>query len=231
MSGLAHTASSTILISIWCWKFLWLMENGPLILYNFSPCFVNQYGVTHCWFCTFLQHFFSLSFVHNVYLSISPWISTWSNKCGCIIEYLLHLVLLFVKKCVCSIWPDILLIAWLIMATCKLCCKKVLTNAKTVACAICHWKYHLNCISINENELTAILSAPNHWYCMFCMCSSLPFIHIKDELEYEEILSERNKFDLTCESFQEKLFNPFSPKDKELDLAWNLASWFYLWHV
>ena len=104
------------------------------------------------------------------------------------------------------------------MATCKLCCKKVLSHAKTVACAVCHWKYHLNCISINENELTTILSAPNHWYCMFCMSSSLPFIHIEDELEYEETLSERNKFDLTCESFQEKLFNPFSPKDKELDL-------------
>ena len=53
---------------------------------------------------------------------------------------------------------------------------------------------------------------------MFCISSSLPFIHIEDELEYEETLSERNKFDLTCESFQEKLFNPFSPKDKELDL-------------
>ena len=160
----------------------------------------------------------SLSFVHKVYLSVSPWISTWSNKCDCIIEYLLHLVLLFVKKCVCSIWPDILLIAWLIMATCKLCCKIVLSHAKTVAYAVCHWKYHLNCISINENELTTILSAPYPWYCMFCMSSSLPFIHIEDELEYEETLSERNKFDLTCESFQEKLFNPFSPKDKELDL-------------
>ena len=122
------------------------------------------------------------------------------------------------SKSVCSIWPDILLIAWLIMATCKLCCKRVLSHAKTAVCAVCHWKYHMNCISINENELTTILSAPNHWYCMFCMSSSLPFIHIKDEFEYEETLSARNKFDLTCESFQEKLFNPFSPKDKELDL-------------
>ena len=127
-------------------------------------------------------------------------------------------MLLFVKKCVCSIWPDILLIALLITATCKLCCKRVLSHAKTVACAVCHWKYHLNCISINETELTTILSAPNHWYCMFCMSSSLSFIHIEDELEYEETLSERNKFDLTCESFHEKLFNPVSPKDKELDL-------------
>ena len=89
---------------------------------------------------------------------------------------------------------------------------------ETVACEICHWKYHWKCISINDNALTTILSAPYHWYCIFCMSSSVPFIILEDGLEYDETLYERNKFDLTCESFQEKLFNPFATRDIELNL-------------
>ena len=125
--------------------------NFMKILFMFcEPIWGKSLLILHFYFTAL----FSMSIVHKVYLSVSPWISTWSNRCGCIIEYLLHLVLLFLKKCLCSIWLDILLIAWLIMATCKLCYKIILSHAKTVACAVCHWKYHLNCISINDNELT-----------------------------------------------------------------------------
>ena len=65
---------------------------------------------------------------------------------------------------------------WLHMIMyCLLCNQRLLSHASTVSCEICHGKCHTRCISLDNHELSTIMSTENSWYCVSCISSMLPY--------------------------------------------------------
>ena len=76
---------------------------------------------------------------------------------------------------------------------CLICHKKILSHAKKVSCQICKRNCHINCISIKDDEVS-ILKNSNDWYCMICLYSELPFIHLEDEDEFNKAINEKDHY-------------------------------------
>ena len=83
---------------------------------------------------------------------------------------------------------------------------------------ICHGECHTRCISLDNHELSTIMSTKNSWYCVSCISSMLPFVHIQDESEFQDALCVRDSFQLYWDSFSENVFNLLTGNDKEMDL-------------
>ena len=85
-----------------------------------------------------------------------------------------------------------------------------------MSCLVCQSKCHLKCISLHEEELSSIVN-DSSWYCMQCISSALPFNSIDDDDEYIQALSSKDHFELNWDRLYEKLFNPLSIEDNELE--------------
>ena len=101
---------------------------------------------------------------------------------------------------------------------CLFCKQRLLSHASTVTCEICHEKCHTRCISLANQELSTIMSTEDCWYCISCLSSVLPFVHIQDESEFQDAICVKDSFELYWDTFSEKVFNPLTWKDKEIDL-------------
>ena len=101
---------------------------------------------------------------------------------------------------------------------CLFCNQRLLSHASTVSCEICHGKCHTRCISLDNHELSTIMSTENSWSCVSCITSMLPFVHIQDESEFQDALCGKDSFELYWDLFSEKVFNPLTWNDKEMDL-------------
>lgn len=100
---------------------------------------------------------------------------------------------------------------------CVFCHKKVNSHAKNVVCIICNSIAHLNCISIKEDE-TSSLKDTNEWYCMICLYSELPFIHIEDDSHFLSAIYEEDHFDIQWDDINRKIFNPLSLRNNDQNL-------------
>ena len=101
---------------------------------------------------------------------------------------------------------------------CLFCKQRLLSNASTVTCEICHEKCNTRCISLANQELSTIMSIEDCWYCRSCLSSVLPFVHIQDESEFQDDICVKDSFAPYWDSFSEKVFNPLTWKYKEIDL-------------
>ena len=101
---------------------------------------------------------------------------------------------------------------------CQVCKQRILSHSRTALCVICNGKCHTKCISLKDEELSSILSDDNRWYCMTCMSSTLPFNHIQNDPEFQNALQVKDDFEVYRDSLSEKIFNPFTLKDKDISL-------------
>ena len=102
---------------------------------------------------------------------------------------------------------------------CLFCKQRLLSSyASTITCEICHGKCHTKCISLANHELSTIMSTEDCWYCESCLYCVQSFVHIQDESEFQDAICVKDSFDLYWDSFSEKVFNPLTWKDMEIDL-------------
>ena len=100
---------------------------------------------------------------------------------------------------------------------CNVCQKKVLSHSRTVTCLICKTKIHLNCISLNNEELVSILES-NDYHCMLCMVDSLPFIGICYDSDYLLAINEKDHFEIYWDQIHNGgVYNPLSLNEDEYD--------------
>ena len=95
---------------------------------------------------------------------------------------------------------------------CYICTKKIQSHSKIMTCLLCQQKIHCKCITVQTSEISGLLKIGD-WYCFTCMSDALPFIHIIDEIEYKKTLSEKDHFEISWESYYDKIFNPFTLTD------------------
>ena len=96
---------------------------------------------------------------------------------------------------------------------CLICQKRILSHAKTISCNHCKNKCHLKCISVNDFEMSSLKSS-NDWYCVNCLCETLPFLNIVDDLEFIDALSLKDHFETNWDNLYDRLFNPFTLSDE-----------------
>ena len=92
---------------------------------------------------------------------------------------------------------------------CLSCCKRILSHSRTISCKSCLSKCHLNCISINDFEISSLISNSD-WLCTKCISDTLPFVNILEDTDYYEALSLKDHFEVNWDRLSDRLFNPFT---------------------
>ena len=95
---------------------------------------------------------------------------------------------------------------------CLSCSKRLLSHSKTISCKSCTSKCHLNCISVNEFEISSIKS-DNDWFCTKCICDNLPFVNILEDSDFYDALFLKDHFEISWDKLYDRLFNPFTLSD------------------
>ena len=76
------------------------------------------------------------------------------------------------------------------MFQCNICLKRVLRQARKLACAKCHNKYHLKCLHLVDAQSSIYINRHNNvWFCECCVSEALPFNHIFEDEDYYDALS------------------------------------------
>ena len=101
--------------------------------------------------------------------------------------------------------------------SCIKCEKRILSHAKIKFCKVCQQNCHLKCISLDKRELESIIT-DNNWLSTLCIGEALPFNNIEDDIQYVQTLSDKDHFDKRWDSLYDRLFNPFSLKEDELEM-------------
>ena len=101
---------------------------------------------------------------------------------------------------------------------CQQCCKLINNQQKSLYCCMCCCKVHLNCTGMNYQDFIHITGNTDKycWFCYDCISGNLPFIGIKDEIEYvnailnnkaglkatEQVLHNSSQLQLMCQSLK-----------------------------
>ena len=99
---------------------------------------------------------------------------------------------------------------------CLKCLKRILSHAKTISCIHCKCACHINCISVNNFEISSLVNDTS-WICPICISDAMPFVHIDDDLEFILSFSFKDHFEIVWDEVSDKLFNPFSSNDNCID--------------
>ena len=77
------------------------------------------------------------------------------------------------------------------MASCKVCCKRVLSHARYILCCNCNNRVHMRCLSrVSVEDSIYKNRDTNKWICPVCIQDALAFNHYNDDDEFIESVSE-----------------------------------------
>ena len=101
---------------------------------------------------------------------------------------------------------------------CGICDKRLLSHNLKLACSICCTQFHISCISISKPEYSKLTKIFKEcWFCINCVQSSFPFMHIIPEEEFKLSLS-RFFYDFDVPDLcllDDKILNPFELNDAD----------------
>ena len=102
---------------------------------------------------------------------------------------------------------------------CNICNRKVLSHSYNLRCFSCKNLVHQKCMpQVDRNDLLQISRNHSDWYCSLCVADILPFIHLTDNLEFINAISENkdmaDKIPFNILMEQQKLFTPFELNDE-----------------
>ena len=94
------------------------------------------------------------------------------------------------------------------MYNCPICHRSFLSHAKTTCCRICKSIFHINCITLDQDDQISILDHNPSWYCTNCTSEMFTFNHIEND---QTFLAEINNFTLSdrVAALSDVLFQPF----------------------
>ena len=100
------------------------------------------------------------------------------------------------------------------MYYCPICHRSFFSHAKTTCCRICKAIFHINCITLYQDDQITILDHSPSWYCTYCISEMFPFNHIKND---QTFLAEINNFTLSdrVAALSDVLFQPFELNDND----------------
>ena len=64
---------------------------------------------------------------------------------------------------------------------CKICCKPVATNHKSIKCDKCDIWIHTECNRINKQTYEMLKKDSSQWFCIVCMKELFPFSNLNDK--------------------------------------------------
>ena len=107
----------------------------------------------------------------------------------------------------------------MIMDNCPTCNKKVMNHSMSIKCNVCMSKYHIKCITLENEHITYLLNNQNEWYCSNCLKDCMPFSSIEDNFEFQATINQLNKNDEYNYCNQsDRIFHPFEQDDQDDEL-------------
>ena len=80
---------------------------------------------------------------------------------------------------------------------CKICCKSVATNHKSIKCDKCDIWIHIECNRINKQTYEMLKKDNSQWFCIVCMKELFPFSNLNDKEFITTTLGKQIKFTST----------------------------------
>ena len=101
------------------------------------------------------------------------------------------------------------------MDKCLICTKPFLSHSKKVKCCVCLGKYHLNCISLSNENISYIQDNEQTWFCSMCITEIFPFNNIEDEVDFLANIDASTLPRNSMCYLSDKVFIPFELNDKD----------------
>ena len=101
------------------------------------------------------------------------------------------------------------------MDKCLICTKPFLSHSKKVKFYVCLGKYHLNCISLSNENISYIQNNEQAWFCSMCITEIFPLNNIEDEVEFAANIEASTLHRNSMCYLSHKVFIPFELNDKD----------------
>ena len=101
------------------------------------------------------------------------------------------------------------------MDKCLICTKPFPLHSKKIKCCVCLGKYHLNCISLSNENISYIQDNLQTWFCSMCITEIFPFNNIEDEVEFVANIEASTLPKNSMCYLSDKVFIPFELNDKD----------------